>query len=205
MNIETSRNYFSTVAVVHFLQFLMLHYLFGIVPSLAIGVAAFGAGELLLNNNKKELSLKESDRNLYDILQIAKLQNKEILNMVSNIEDYDMKRDLNEIHQTVEKIISAVTKKPNKKKKVEHFFDYYLPVTIKILHRYDEIENQGLKSEDGKKFMLNAQKMISEINVAFEKQLNSLYQSDIVDADAEMKVFDAMLKADGFDANDFNM
>ena len=33
----------------------------------------------------------------------------------------------------------------------------------------------------------------------FKRILNSLYQSDIVDADAEMKVLNTMLTADGFD------
>lgn len=39
--------------------------------------------------------------------------------------------------------------------------------------------------------------MIKEANDSFKKLLDSLYQSDIVDADAEMKVFNTMLKSDG--------
>ena len=39
----------------------------------------------------------------------------------------------------------------------------------------------------------------------FKSQLSNLYQADIVDTDAEMKVFETMLKADGYDtSNDFN-
>ena len=46
--------------------------------------------------------------------------------------------------------------------------------------------------------------MMEKINTAFKNQLSNLYQSDIVDTDAEMKVFDSMLKADGYDtSNDF--
>ena len=78
-------------------------------------------------------------------------------------------------------------------------------MTVKILKRYDEIENQKLTSEEGSRFMLQAKKMISEINVAFQKQLSNLYQSDLIDADAEMKVLDSMLKADGFDSTGFNL
>lgn len=167
-----------------------------------MGAAAFGAGELLLSNNKKTVSLKETDRSLYEILETAKGQNKSILNMIPNIEDEEIRRDLNEIHETVDKIIFTISTKPNKKKKVNNFFDYYLPVTVKILNRYDEIENQRLVSEDGKQFMEKAKQMIHEIKEAFKKQLASLYQSDLVDADAEMKVLDSMLKSDGFDSTD---
>lgn len=53
--------------------------------------------------------------------------------------------------------------------------------------------------------MEQAKKMISVINEAFKKQLAMLYQSDLIDADAEMKVLDSMLKADGFDSTDFDL
>ena len=86
------------------------------------------------------------------------------------------------------------------------FFEYYLPVTLNILKKYDEIENQRLGSEDSKKFMVKTQNMIEKINTAFKNQLNGLYQSEIVDTDAEMRVLDNLLKADGYSAeNDFEI
>ena len=53
--------------------------------------------------------------------------------------------------------------------------------------------------------MKSAAKMISEVNKSFQKILSSLYQEDIVDADAEMKVFNSMLKADGLDDSGINI
>ena len=85
---------------------------------------------------------------------------------------------------------------------MNNFFGYYLPVTINILTKYDEIENQKLNTEDSKKFMESTQKMVKKINEAFTKQLSNLYQSDMIDTDAEMKVFDTMLKSDGYDVDD---
>lgn len=177
----------------------------GLVPSLAIGAAAFGAGELLLSNNKTKTSLKESDRPLYEVLETAKSQNKEIQKIIPEIEDMEIRKDLAEIHTTVEKIISTVVSKPNKKKKLNNFFDYYLPVTVKIIHKYDEIENQRLSTREGKEFLDQAKKMIHDVNGVFQKQLGLLYQSDLVDADAELKLFDTMLKSDGFDSDDFDI
>ena len=100
------------------------------------------------------------------------------------------------------KIIETVEKKPDSYKKMNNFFNYYLPVTINILTKYDEIENQKLNTEDSKKFMESTQKMVKKINEAFKKQLSNLYQSDMIDTDAEMKVFDTMLKSDGYDVDD---
>ena len=105
--------------------------------------------------------------------------------------------------RTTLKIIQTVEKKPEKFDKIENFFDYYLPITLNILNKYDEIENQRLTSEESKKFMKQAENMVSKIDEAFKKQLDNLYQSEMVDTDAEMKVFENMLRSDGFVSEDF--
>lgn len=166
-------------------------------PSLIIGAAAFGASELICSSIKGKETLKNSNRTLYQRVQIARKQNKEILDLIPKVESDSTKKNLNEIHSTVDKIITTVEKNPNKANRLNNFFDYYLPVLIKIVNRYDEVENQKLVSKEGKEFMNKADKMIEGTNNAFESILSSLYQKDIIDADADMKVYDMMLKADG--------
>ena len=172
----------------------------GLLPSLAIGACAFGAGELLLRDKEKD-SQKENNKSLYDTLNGAKNQNNQIKNIISKIDDQKMSANIKEITETTTKIIATVESNPKKIKNMNNFFNYYLPVTLNILKKYDEIENQGLSTEEGKKFMLQTQEMIQKINNAFKNQLSNLYKSDMVDTDAEMKVFDTMLKADGYDDN----
>ena len=170
---------------------------FALAPALAIGCAAFGASELVLSSIKGKETLKDTDHSLYLKLNTAKKQNKEILTLIPKVESIDTRKSLSEIHETVNKIISTIESKPKKAKKINNFFEYYLPVLIKIVNKYDEVENQRLKSKEGKEFMLKADKMINDTNKAFSSILDSLYQSDIMDADADMKVYDLMLKADG--------
>lgn len=175
----------------------------GILPSLAIGVCAYGAGELLLHNKKKE-EINEQNRSMYDVLNEAKNKNKQILDMETKVDSPELRKNINEIGETINKMIKTIEKKPEKFKKMSNFFDYYLPVTLNILKKYDEIENQRLSSEEGKKFMAQTESMAEKINNAFKNQLSNLYQTDMVDTDAEMKVFESMLKADGYDtSNDF--
>ena len=170
---------------------------FTLAPALAIGCAAFGASELVLSSIKGKETLKDTDHSLYVKLNKAKKQNKEILSLIPKVESVETRKNLSEIHEVVDKIISTVENKPKKAKKINNFFEYYLPVLIKIVNRYDEVENQRLKSKEGKEFMIKADKMIKDTNKAFSTILDSLYQSDIMDADADMKVYDLMLKADG--------
>ena len=175
-----------------------------ILPSLAIGASAFVAGELVFKKEVKEAFFGRN-KSLDKVLDEAKKQNKHILNMESSIEDEEIKKNLKEINTSVAKIIATVEKDHLKAKKLYNFFDYYLPLTVKIIDRYDEIENQKLSSKDSKKFINNTNDMVKEINFAFRKILDSLYQKDIIDTDAEMKVFNSMLKSDGFDSDDLNI
>ena len=169
-----------------------------VIPSLAIGTAAFVAGELVL---KKDVivNLKESNYSLYQTLERAKKQNKHILDMISMINDESIRKNLNEINDTVDKIIKTIEKDPGREKKVKNFFDYYLPVTVKLVDRFDEIENQNISSSESKKFYKSTSKTIGEINNVFKKFLNNLYESDMLDTNVEIKVLNSMLKADGLD------
>ena len=170
------------------------------IPSLVIGASAFLATELVLSKTKGEIII--NNRNLSEVLEKAKKENKHIASMIPFMNNSTIKEELKEIHDSITKIINTVSKKPEKIEHINNFFDYYLPVTVKIVNRIDEIENQNLNSKESKKFLESSEKMITEINKAFKKILSKLYQSDIVDSDAEMKVFNAMLRSDGFDESE---
>lgn len=176
-----------------------------LLPSLGIGAVAFGAGNLLFSSDAKDKVEKVAkEMTLYDTLKQAKEQNAQIQNIMGKLEDPELVKNVGEIHDTVTKIIDTVSRKPDKIKKTNSFFNYYLPVTLNILSKYDDIENQKLDSNDSEKFMKKTQEMISKINKSFKTQLSNLYQADIIDTDAEMKVFESMLNSEGFDISDFN-
>jgi len=176
------------------------------LPSAAIGVAAYGAGILLFRDKKKvdisdnveaedKLAIKQAKESIIKMQNISK-----------QLESPQLVQNVKSIYITSNKIIETVEKKPEKLKKVRNFLNYYLPVTIKILERYDEIENQKLTTKESKKFMSSVENMIAKIKDAFEEQLSNIYQTEMVDTDAELKVFESMLKADGFlDEIDFNI
>ena len=176
-----------------------------LAPALVIGSLAFGASELVLSGINDKEDLKDKDKDLYKKIVLAKNQNKEILKLIHKVESKETKKNLEEISDSVTKIIKTIESNPQKGKKLNNFFDYYLPVLIKIVNKYDEVENQRLVSTEGKDFMLKADKMINDTNKAFKTILSSLYQKDIIDADADMKVYNMMLKADGITGDELIM
>ena len=168
-----------------------------LVPSLAISAVAYGAGTLIFKDRSK-IDYSTKNTNLYEILKNAKSQTTQIFDISKQLEDRELIANVQDICNTSNKIIDTLSKNPGKLSQVNNFISYYLPVTIKILQRYDEIENQKLNSEESQKFMKSVRDMIAKIKEAFHEQLNNMYQAEIIDTDAELKVFEEMLKSDGF-------
>lgn len=167
-----------------------------LLPSALIGTGAFIAGELLLSSDEKNQIPTETVKK---ILDSAKDESKDIYNMRNKIEDEDLKKYIINISTSANKIISAIEKEPKKIRKIANFFDYYLPVTLSIIKRYDEIENQNLSSQEMKEFISSTKLMLKSADEAFNKILERLYQNDMINIDVDMKVFNSMLKADGYD------
>ena len=168
-----------------------------LVPSLAISAVAYGAGTLIFKDRSK-IDYSTKNTNLYEILKNAKSQTTQIFDISKQLEDRELIANVQDICNTSNKIIDTLSKNPGKLSQVNNFINYYLPVTIKILQRYEEIENQKLNSEESQKFMKSVRDMIAKIKEAFHEQLNNMYQAEIIDTDAELKVFEEMLKSDGF-------
>ena len=72
---------------------------------------------------------------------------------------------------------------------------------IMLKSRYE----QALKQGKGEEFMKKTRDMVSKIKDSFNQQLAHLYQEDIIDTNAEMKVFDSMIKSDGYGDSDFKL
>lgn len=174
------------------------------IPAIALGIVGFVAGELFFSNDKKEFVLED----LPDSVVIGEMKkiNQSIYTLIAKVDNVDLKSDIKNIYQTTNKIIEKVSKDKNSLKKIRTFINYYLPVTLKILEKYDEIENQHMNTKDGKEFMKTVEEKIKVISKAFENQLGALYQNDMVDVDAELGVLENMLKTEGYtDLEDFNL
>ena len=177
-----------------------------VFPSVAIVFVAFGLGTLLFKERTK-IDLSD-DISFNDKEDLKKAQEMiiRIREIDKKLENSDIMKNTKEICNTSDKIIDTVIEKPEKIKKIRNFLSYYLPVTKKILERYDEIENQKLTTTETRKFMNSVEEMIAKIKTAFEEQLSNIYQTEMIDTDAELKVFETMLKSDGFIDNiDFDL
>jgi len=170
----------------------------GIVPSLLTSVVAFGAGSLIFKDdyNLDNLGLDNLE-NYKNLLNNSHKEIEQLKSLKNKINDEKIVRNISSIITTTEKIIKLLNKKPDKISSATKFLNYYLPITIKILEKFDEIDDQNLTSNSSKEFLDRIRNLIVNIEIAFQNQLNTLYNNDLIDTNAEIKVFEAMLKSDG--------
>ena len=90
------------------------------MPSLAIGAAAFGAGELVLYKKDK---LEIKSLSLVETLKDARSKNRQIIGMINKIEDSELRQNIRDVSDTITKIIDTIEKEPKKLNKMNNFFE----------------------------------------------------------------------------------
>lgn len=177
-----------------------------ILPASLTALAAFGSGLLIFKDKYDLDDLGEKNGLTYvKLLEDSHNNIKKLKSLKSEISDTVLNEHIKNIIDITEKIVKVLHEKPNKISSASKFLNYYLPITIKILERFDEIDDQKLTSNSSKEFLDRIRNLIINIEVAFENQLNNLYNDELIDTNAEIKVFEAMLKADGLLGNSISL
>ena len=178
----------------------------GIVPSLLASTVAFGASSLIFKDSYNLNDLGNGNDEIYkNLLQLSQKDVKKLKEMQSKITDIKISENITNIIKTTDKIVKLLNKQPEKISSASKFLNYYLPITIKILERFDEIDDQKLTSNSSKEFLDRIRNLIVNIEIAFENQLNNLYNDEMIDTNAEIKVFETMLKMDGLLENSISV
>ncbi|MBR1884325.1 MAG: 5-bromo-4-chloroindolyl phosphate hydrolysis family protein [Clostridia bacterium] len=162
--------------------------------SLAVGIGSYYGAYLIIPNKKV---LIEETKSLDEIIDYGYDRIKEIREVLNKLEEETIKKNFRAVCESTEKILVEIKNKPKKANQIKNFLSYYLPISVKILNQYDEVENQRLTSEDSKKFMEKVLSLSEKVKEATKNQLNSMYNEELINTSADIKVFETMLKSDG--------
>ena len=113
------------------------------------------------------------------------------------ITDVDLTDKINQLDNTLHKIFLAVADEPEKAAKIRRSVDYYLPTTLKMLTGYRQMDQRNVRSADAEKLREQIQQGMDMVNSAFQKQLETLYEADILDISTDIEVLDTLLKSEG--------
>lgn len=103
---------------------------------------------------------------------------------------------IDKLGDVTKKIFAYISEKPEKLKDIRRFITYFLPTTIKLLNSYARAEAQDNDGENIKQIKNDIEGAMDGIIDSFQKYLDNLYADEAMDIDAEITVFDSMLKAE---------
>ena len=94
-------------------------------------------------------------------------------------------------------IFDCVRKNPKKLSQIRQFLNYYLPTTIKLMEQYVTLQNQSLKTENITEGMQKIEDLLDKVIIAFQRQLDALFEADVVDITADIRVMEQMMASEG--------
>ena len=109
----------------------------------------------------------------------------------------EMSEKLYRLESTMDRIVEQVRKQPESAAELRKLMSYYLPTTVKLLNAYKELDKQTVKGDNIVKTKKEIEEALDTINDAFEKLLDSLFQSMAWDVSSDISVMQTMFAQDG--------
>ena len=103
----------------------------------------------------------------------------------------------------VQRIFQRAGTNPEIVPDLKKLMNYYLPMTVKLLNAYADMDAQPVQGET----ILSSKKEIEDtldtLNLAFEKLLDSVFQDTALDVSSDITVLKTLLAQEGLTETDF--
>lgn len=113
------------------------------------------------------------------------------------IADEEISAQIDRLEAVTKKIFDYIAENPEKIPQIRKFMNYYLPTTLKLLRSYDRLCSQGVEGDNISATMHEIEGMMHTIVIAFEKQLDLLFQDEAMDIATDISVMESMLAQEG--------
>ena len=135
-------------------------------------------------------------------------QGRKYLAQISHLNDripgVEVSNKIFKIEDLTGRILKRVEEHPSSVEDIKQLMKYYLPMTIKLLTAYAEMDEQQVKVENIDKSKQEIENVLDSLNGAFSKLLDDLYKDTAWDISSDVSVLNAMLKREGLKGNDFD-
>ncbi|CEP84238.1 5-bromo-4-chloroindolyl phosphate hydrolysis family protein [Paraclostridium sordellii] len=157
-----------------------------------------------IDNEKlnEEIENLEKDE-IESTIKIGRNYIEQIKNIKNELYKEEIAVKLDKLGNISNQILVQVEKNPNKIQEVNKFINHYLPITIKLINSYKDINNQSVQGENIENAKIEIEKSIDLINSAFENLLDDLYEDVVLDISTDISVLKTLFKQEGLTEDDF--
>lgn len=156
---------------------------------------------------RQEMSEREMNdpekQQLKSVIEMGENYVKQIKSIKESTLEKEISAKLNKLENIVIQILKYVEKNPKKLSEVNKFTNHYLPITLKLVNSYKELNNQPVQGDNIKSAKNEIEKSIDLINIAFEKLLDDLFEEVALDISTDISVLETLFTQEGLTKKDF--
>lgn len=116
----------------------------------------------------------------------------------------EISRKIYRMESIVERIFQRANAKPDIIPDLKKLMDYYLPMTIKLLHAYADMDSQPAQGQTILSSKQEIEQTLDTLNLAFEKLLDDLFEDTAMDVSSDISVLQTLLAQEGLTEDDFS-
>lgn len=115
----------------------------------------------------------------------------------------EISQKISRMEEIVEKIFHRVEKDPSIVPDLKKLMNYYLPMTVKLLNAYAEMDAQPVQGETILASKREIEGTLDTLNLAYEKLLDELFADTALDVSSDISVLNTLLAQEGLTGDGF--
>ena len=176
------------------------HYLIAAGIALLVGRIAFIMAQGLDTSKEapvQQVIPKTGDAAVDSLVEKGQEMLAQIRKENDLIPDVDLSAQMDQLDDIAGRIFRTVAEQPAKAPQIRRVMDYYLPTTLKMLSGYRKMDERQVTGKNAQETRAQIREAMDTVLKAFNKQLDALYQDDLLDLSTDIDVMETMLKQDG--------
>lgn len=121
----------------------------------------------------------------------------EIRSCNDRIPGFEISEKISRIELVVQRIFERAASHPEIIPDLKKMMDYYLPMTVKLLNAYADMDAQPVQGETIRASKREIEQTLDTLNLAFEKLLDSVFEDTALDVSSDISVLHTLLAQEG--------
>ena len=147
----------------------------------------------------------KKDPKIQEVLDRGNAYVAEIRRCNDEIPGEEISAKIDRMEQIVRKIFERAESHPEIIPDLKRMMDYYLPMTVKLLNAYADMDRQPVQGETIQNAKAEIDATLDTLNAAFEKLLDSVFQDTALDVSSDISVLNTLLAQEGLTGSDFDL
>lgn len=144
------------------------------------------------------------DPKVQEVLDRGNAYLREIRRCNDEIPGEEISAKISRMEAIVQRIFERAKAHPEIIPVLKKLMDYYLPMTIKLLNAYADMDRQPIQGDTIRASKQEIDTTLDTLNLAFEKLLDSVFQDTAMDVSSDISVLHTLLAQEGLTGNDFS-